>query len=295
MYFKFKLLHCNPGQVDNLQDTLFQLGAVSASLLEDIEAPIYEPTPGTTPYWQDSTMEALFDNFEIAKTTHDLLKSASWQTSSITEVVSEGWEKLTQEAINPMQFGEKLWIYPSWIIPDNITGSDVIIKLDPGLAFGTGNHSTTKMCLEWLDANNVNNMNGMDYGCGSGVLAIAALKLGASNMIALDLDPQALQATKQNALQNDITNNLSIVDATFDFTATNTQVDFILANILLTPLIELKPKFHALLKNNGKLVMTGILQEQLETILQHYQDLFTYKLHRDLDGWVLVELEKNHD
>ena len=289
MYYQFRLVNCAANRVDSLQETLFELGALSATLLEDLNAPIYEPLPGTTPYWDDGSMEILFDNYDSANIAQDLLKAAGWQCCAIEEVTSEGWEAITQAAIKPMQFGKKLWVCPSWMNVNESNSNDIIITLNPGLAFGTGNHGTTRMCLEWLETNNIAHQNGIDYGCGSGILAIAALKLGAKHVIAVDLDPQALQATLQNAIQNDVKSKLEI---TTKLSLPINPVDFIIANILLKPLLALKLDFYAALKPSGKLVMTGILQEQLSEILEYYNDLFEYNSVLKNDGWVLVEMRK---
>jgi ribosomal protein L11 methyltransferase len=188
-----------------------------------------------------------------------------------------------------MQFGERVWICPSWCdIPEP---GAVNIMLDPGLAFGTGTHPTTSLCLQWLDKADVEGKTVVDFGCGSGILAIAALKLGASKVIAIDIDPQALLATRDNAQRNNVADRL---DVYLPADQPDCQVDLVLANILAGPLKELSDIISSYCKTNGKLVMSGILEEQAELVIAQYSTLFTFDPIALEGEWVRLSATKNH-
>ena len=195
------------------------------------------------------------------------------------------WERAWIEHFQPMAFGKRLWIYPSWAeVPDD---GSVVLRLDPGLAFGTGTHPTTALCLEWLDAQNMQGKTVIDYGCGSGILAIAALLLGAQSAIGYDNDPQALTATKDNAEQNHCAEKLQMKLVETKGETIREQADVVLANILAGPLRELAPLIAPLVKPGGDLVLSGILAEQAEEVMAAYRTLgFGFETPAIREEWV---------
>jgi ribosomal protein L11 methyltransferase len=192
---------------------------------------------------------------------------------------------------HPLQFGEKLWIYPSnYDIPEKNPDDYVYIHLDPGLAFGTGTHPTTALCLEWLDQNPSKGLSVVDYGCGSGILAVAAVKLGAIHINATDIDPQALTATKDNMLRNDIP--VEKISCYLPEDCPQKEHDLVLANILCGPLIELFPTISSLTRSGGRLVLSGLLEEQQSDLIETYSALFTDFEVKSLDGWIRISATK---
>lgn len=282
----------NAEGVDFVSDTLMELGAVAVTFHETDGEEILEPLPGTEPLWKRTRVTGLFtQDFDLTRVlihlTHIL--PSEWNIEQKIELLGEqDWVRQTQQQTEPQQFGKRLWIYPSWIQPSE-NSENINLILDPGVAFGTGTHPTTRLCLEWLDQHGANYPVVIDYGCGSGILALAAIKLGAQMLWAIDHDPQALWSTQENAKNNNI--NLLQLKTALPDEIPDLKVDLILANILANPLIELKPRFKQLLKPNGILVMTGILQSQLKEIETCYQNDFIQrdcKIHGD---WVLVEYQ----
>ena len=184
----------------------------------------------------------------------------------------------------PQQFGNRLWIYPSWITPSKNSVTNMI--LDPGLAFGTGSHPTTSLCLNWLDNNLIPSQHIIDYGCGSGILAIAAALLGASKVYAVDNDPQAITATLSNMEKNKISNQS--IQTFCPEALPQVKVDLLIANILANPLIQLSEIFLTLIKPSGKIVLSGILEEQVEKVFYHYKSNFEFEKPQLNDGWALI-------
>lgn len=232
---------------------------------------IYEPLLDSTPLWQQVKISALFAEHTALQTLIDTLQQKFGKKiilASYSEIVADqAWERVWLQDFKPMCFGKKLWICPSAYEPPVKTA--VNIRLDPGLAFGTGTHPSTALCLQWLDGHLLQEKTVIDYGCGSGILAIAALKCGAKHVTAIDHDPQALNATLMNAEQNDIaTEKLTIVLPA----AVQLQepVDILLANILAQPLIDLAMYFRTLVKTGGHCVLAGILNEQSAAVRQAY-------------------------
>lgn len=264
---------------------LEDLGAVAISLTDAGDFPILEPLPGETPLWPEMKIQALFQDETLAylaeKTLQTHYKSI---TCNLSELPEQQWEQVWQVNAKPLCFGQRLWVCPSVTSPPVPEAVNII--LDPGLAFGTGSHPTTALCLQWLDKHNLNEKEVVDYGCGSGILGIAALKLGASTVYAIDIDPQALSATLQNAIQNELDlSKLKIGEMP------KKPVDVILANILLNPLIELKQTFLSLLKPGGMVVISGILKEQVASLQAAYEDVFEVCEVDHLEEWGLIFLQ----
>ena len=205
----------------------------------------------------------------------------------IETLEDQDWERVWMKDFHPIQFGEKLWIYPSnYEIPKNTPDNHTYIHLDPGLAFGTGTHPTTALCLEWLDQNSCKDLSAVDYGCGSGILAVAATKLGATHINATDIDPQALIATKDNMLRNNIP--VDKISCYLPDDCPQKEHDLVLANILCGPLIELFPIISSLTRSGGTLVLSGLLEEQQFDLIETYSALFTNFEVKSLDGWVRI-------
>lgn len=287
MWYQLQIEQCHRDDVDTLSNELEESGAVSITLTDKNDDPVLEPEPGTTPLWPDVIINALYSEEQTALDAQTLLAN-TWQglTMEITFIADKDWERVWMDDFKPQQFGQRLWICPSWIEPPEPDAVNLI--LDPGLAFGTGTHPTTSLCLSWLDNADLNNKTVIDYGCGSGILALAALKLGASLVYAVDIDPQALQATENNANTNHISKQQLVIDYP---PGLSTPVDLLIANILLGPLIALRDDFHSLLKENGILLLSGILSEQVPGLIEAYQHKFTHQQTRHSDGWSMLKFK----
>ncbi len=267
-------LTANQSHADAIGDEMLNLGALSVTLMDAKDVPILEPAPGETPLWNQVKMMFLFDMSIDPKQILQL-----WQQNELAKTTSEAkfelledkdWEREWMERFKPMKFGNKLWICPSWKPPVDPNGVNIL--LDPGLAFGTGTHPTTALCLEWLDSIDVEGKTLIDYGCGSGILAIAALKLGASKVYAVDIDPQALIATRENANRNQINEERLVID--YPEQLDIEPVDILIANILAGPLKELSKTLTKHCKINGQIALSGILDAQAEETLRAYETYF---------------------
>ena len=255
-----------------ISETAENLGAVSITLSDAADVPVLEPLPNETPLWDEIIITMLFreeDSAALEALKVQLTEQKSeWQISHIRQetLKDQQWERVWMNDFHPMQFGKNLWIYPSWSEMPN--DDSVKIKLDPGLAFGTGTHPTTAMCLEWLDQNPPVDQNVIDFGCGSGILAIAAIKLGAKHVLATDIDPQALTATKSNQVNNEVSEEQITCYLPDDMP--ESKADLMLANILCGPLVSLAPELCGSTKQGGQVVLSGILKEQQEVLEQTY-------------------------
>ena len=282
--FQLQISECPRDEIDLLSDKLEAAGALSVTLTDQYDDPILEPAPGAAPLWPHVVMQALFADTADAEQAGSLLSATHPGLNySIKTLPEQDWERACLDQFHPQQFGSRLWICPSWHTPPDPDGVNLI--LDPGLAFGTGSHATTSLCLTWLDKANVTNKQVIDYGCGSGILALAALKLGAAHVHAVDIDDQALLATQNNATSNGI---LAAQLTVSQPESLETQVDLLLANILLAPLLTLKSRFRALLKKDGTLVVSGLLAEQVPALIEAYQADFIHYESVIHNGWALV-------
>lgn len=272
-----------------ISELFHQSGAIAVTFHNAGQQPIFEPELQTTPLWNKTQVIGLFDaNADIKILLQQLKKNVSQEVfhSQRIEILSEkDWIREYQQNFQPLKFGKNLWVCPSWHkIPDNHA---VNIILDPGLAFGTGTHATTALCLEWLEANIKNSEVVIDYGCGSGILAIAALKLGAKQSYAIDIDPQALTAVETNRSSNQLSTTQLL--AFFPQHLPIIKVDILIANILAKPLIELAETFSSLIKSQGKLVLSGILLEQVTEVCAVYQPWFKFSPPIYKDEWARLE------
>jgi ribosomal protein L11 methyltransferase len=266
---------------ERISDFLEQAGAVSITWKATDEEALFEPDLDTTPLWQRVSVSALFlENTATTDLVRDLQHEFGQEAlldCRFKAVPDKVWERVWLDDFQAMRFGQRLWVCPTVIEPPDPTG--IIIRLDPGLAFGTGTHPSTALCLEWIEAHLQPQQTVIDYGCGSGILAIAALKCGASEVFAIDHDVQALEATAANTLLNSILPEK--IKILLNSNVKNIKVDVLIANILAKPLIDLAKDFKQLIKKGGCCVLAGILSEQVESVLQHYVE----------QGFNLVEIQ----
>lgn len=271
-----------------LAERLEQAGAASVTFQDDADQPLYEPAPGETPLWQRTRVVGLFPAQTDTDALIDHLRAAlaprPLPPYRLEALEDKDWVRAWMDEFKPMRFGERLWIVPSWSEPPD--PSAVNLLLDPGLAFGTGTHPTTRLCLEYLDAHPPVGRDVVDYGCGSGVLAVAAARLGAARVWAVDNDPQALTATQENAERNGVGDRLSVhLPERFAPVAT----DLVLANILANPLIALAPRIAGLLRPGGALVLSGLLAEQGEAVRAAYAPWIDFRPTAHNEQWIRLD------
>ncbi|RJG13292.1 50S ribosomal protein L11 methyltransferase [Pseudomonas cavernicola] len=280
-------LAISPEQAETYEDALLGVGAVSVTFMDAEDQPIYEPDLGTTPLWSHTHLLALFeaDTDEANLLAHlELLTGTPLPPHQFERIEDQDWERSWMDNFQPMRFGQRLWIVPSWHAapePDAVN-----LLLDPGLAFGTGTHPTTALCLEWLDGQSLQGCTVLDFGCGSGILAIAALLLGAKQAVGTDIDPQALEASRDNAGRNGIDPALFPLYLPADLPQQPAEV--VVANILAGPLVQLAPQITSLVQTNGRLALSGILAEQAEEVRAAYSDAFELDPTAEKDGWVRI-------
>jgi ribosomal protein L11 methyltransferase len=289
VWFQLKIEHCPNQEIEQLSDELVEFGALSVMLTDKNDNPVLEPEPGTTPLWPEVIIQALFGEVFQAQYTRDhLTQTRPSLTCSLEVLEDKDWERVWMDDFKPQRFGQRLWICPTWSTPPEPEAVNLI--LDPGLAFGTGTHPTTALCLIWLEQANLKEKSIIDYGCGSGILSLAALKLGAAEVYAVDIDQQALQATQNNASANELDRHKLIISRP---DALDKPVDLIIANILLAPLTTLKERFQQLLKPEGMLIVSGLLEEQATVLRDTYNSLFTPVHEEKLNGWSLLAFVRN--
>lgn len=286
--FAMDLEKLNPDRVEAI---FARHGAHSITFTDCGDRPVLEPAAGESPLWHDTRITGLFSpDVDFAMLRDDLQRSLaidSLPSHEIEEIEDRAWEHEWLKDFRPMQFGERLWICPSDM---TVTDKDaVIVHLDPGLAFGTGTHATTALCLEWLESLSPENATMLDYGCGSGVLAIAALRLGCASVSAIDIDPQAVSATCNNSRHNGVQQRLIVTSSDRDIDG---RFDIVIANILAGPIIELAESIACRVNNNGSLALSGILSSQVDDVLRAYQSwiCFDEPVFRDQDGQTWARL-----
>jgi ribosomal protein L11 methyltransferase len=280
-------------QQPRAEEALGDLGALSITLRDaDAETPdeqaIFEPGVGELPLWPTITLDALFDEHAdrrgLAAALGDLLPWLEPDQLNFRDVADQDWERAWMDQFKPMAFGRRLWIYP-WNIEPPVDGDSVVVRLDPGLAFGSGTHPTTALCLEWLDGLDLAGQSITDYGCGSGILAIAALKLGASAAIGIDNDPQALTASADNAARNGVVDRLALF---LPEDHPGRVTDVFVANILAGPLDALAPIFAAAAKPGAPFAISGILAGQQDELLARYEEWFEELRADRREDWVRI-------
>ena len=286
-------VECSSEELEQTEDILLALGAFSLTIADARDEPIYEPLPGDTPVWSYSTVTGLFDQSRSLEDLYDdLVKNLpEHQVSTIRreQLEDQVWEWVFFDRYQPIRFGRRLWVCPGWHEPPQPDACNVI--LDPGIAFGTGSHATTALCLEFLDAHPPVDKEVIDYGCGSGILAIAAFKLGARQLHCIDIDPQALKATEDNAHRNRI--DPGLLNISTPDKLQQQPVDYLMANILSGPLIDLQEQFAKLCKPGARLLLSGILENQADSVCDAYSGNFQLDAVKIRDGWCLVTGTRN--
>jgi ribosomal protein L11 methyltransferase len=271
---------------ERVEEACFEFGALAVSYTDQRDDPILEPAPGEFRLWPHSRLQALFP-FDtspqelVAGLSHVLRVPAERLT--VATLADKVWEREWLRDFHPMCFGRRLWVSPHHAHVH--TQDAVVVRLDPGLAFGTGTHATTAMCLSWLDENAAAGQLAIDYGCGSGVLAVAAVKLGARASYAYDIDPQALTATHDNAAANGVADQVHVVSKDAELPA---NADILLANILCGPLCELAPRFAALTRPGGRIVLAGLLEAQASEVTRAHAPWFDIAPFASRDGWTAL-------
>jgi ribosomal protein L11 methyltransferase len=287
-------LDCAPVQVESLETLLQDSGAVAVTLEDNADQPVLEPAVGETPLWlktrltglypADSDMAAILDRFPA-----ELLDGCNPRVEILED---KDWEREWMQHYRPMQFGNRLWVCPSWLAPPEPEAINLL--LDPGLAFGTGTHPTTALCLAELDGMTLDGQRVVDYGCGSGILAVAALKLGAAEALGVDNDPQALVASRDNASRNGIAETRFPVALPGDYDASRWlgSADTVIANILAGPLMALSTTLLPCLKPGGTLLLSGLLATQAPALIEHYAPDIHLRIAGEREGWVCLRGER---
>lgn len=281
------LFETDQQQASQLETALNETGALAVSLFDAGDQPLLEPEPGKALLWNNIRVVGLFD----AETpTGEIVNQLSARFGDklpgfkLEILEDKDWVKEWMDQFQPIQFAEKLWICPSWQQPPDPDAANIM--LDPGLAFGTGTHATTALCLEWLGTTALDDCSVIDYGCGSGILGIGALLLGCNRLWATDIDPLALETTAENARRNAIDDGQIEISLPQDCRADAS--DLLLANILAGPLVELAPTLAALVKHQGKIALSGILESQSGQVLNAYRQWFEFDPVVEREGWVLL-------
>ena len=277
-------------QVEALEDWLFARGALSVTLEDEADQPLLEPGPGETPLWDAVCVTALFaGDHDVAPLLQavptELVKSMA---EAPVLVADREWSRVWEDQFHPLRMGERLWICPSWTPPPDPDAINIL--LDPGLAFGTGTHPTTAMCLRALDAGIAPGVRLVDYGCGSGILGIAAARLGAGAVLGVDNDPQAMTASRDNAHRNQVpeTTFTAVLPDDAAISSWAGSAEWVVANILAGPLVDLVPVLTALLAPGGRLLLAGLLAEQAEVVIAAYGPTVELAVADQQEEWVLL-------
>ena len=284
-------IHADASYAEALSESLLEHGALSVDMLDadadtpDEQAIFGEPGEPVSSVWQHNLVNALFENSasvaQIMQTSCASLGISPIPSYKIDKLEESDWVRLTQAQFDPIRISQRLWIVPTWHVPTY--SAAINITLDPGLAFGTGSHPTTRLCLRWLD-NHLNNGEAvLDYGCGSGILAIAAMKLGASRSVGVDLDPQAVLASRDNAIANQVSAEFYLPD-----NVTLSEYDVVVANILTNPLRALAPLLAGVTKASGRIALSGVLSEQADEVIRIYAQWFEMGSTEVEDGWACL-------
>lgn len=299
--------------MDELEDFLWDQGAVSVTAEDAGDEPLFEPAPEETPLWEEIRVTGLFESSTDVAALKSGLEQAGFQLLGVEEILDRAWEREWLTRFKPMQFGKRLWICPStYELPEQ---DKVVVHLDPGLAFGTGTHATTNLCLSWLDSQDLEGKTLMDYGCGSGILAIAAALLGCTRVFGIDNDPQALTASRNNCEKNRVEDRITLFQPSFfqpscfqpkgsdlenpheikqsdenknENKGEHETVDYLVANILAKPLLDLKERLLSYLHKGSHIALCGIMDSQKEWVLDAYKEDVEFEPVKELEGWVLL-------
>jgi ribosomal protein L11 methyltransferase len=278
-----------------VEAALAEIGAASISFSDRGDEPVLEPKPGEFRLWGDTLVRALFDQSHDAATALHALASRIGPhitaNASVRAVPDIQWERVWENDWKSMRFGRRLWVCPT-SAPAPEDSAAAIVRLDPGLAFGTGTHPTTALCLQVLDSLPLSGRSVIDYGCGSGILGLAALKLGAASVIAVDIDPQAMLATRENAIRNGVSALIETRAVSEPEPAELEPADCVLANILAGPLVELAPVLTAACRRNGDLILSGLLKTQAYEVKAAYGASFDFVQVVGRDDWCCIHARR---
>ena len=277
-------INASASTAEKIGEIMEECGALSVTFLDSKDTPIFEPMPGETRLWGETDVMGLWRADADMDIALSYLRNELGDFKYKLEALEEkDWEREWMDNFHPMKFGQRLWICPSW---RDIPEPDAVnVMLDPGLAFGTGTHPTTALCLQWLDGLDLIGKTVIDYGCGSGILGIAALKLGADKVIGVDIDPQAIEASRINAERNGVSGQLELHLAG---AAKLPVADVLVANILAGPLQQLAPTISALVKPSGLLALSGLLIEQQHSVIEAYQQEFQQFEVVEQEQWMRI-------
>lgn len=287
-------LDADPATASTLEDALLEVGAAAVTMEDNADQPVYEPGVGETPVWQHTRVTGLFTaDTDMTATLAELQGHYGQELPPLRIEILEDrdWIREWMDSYHPIQCGERLWICPSWREP--VDPKAVNLLLDPGLAFGTGTHPTTWLCMQWLDQQELSGLTVIDYGCGSGILGIAALLLGAQKVIAVDNDPQALLATRDNARRNNIDDS-RIECLLPEQLPSELRGDVMVANILAGPLTSLAPNLAATLIAGGPICLSGILHSQAKELMNCYSQWFDELNLTTKEEWVRISGSRNN-
>ncbi len=283
-------LDARPDELEKLENLMLATGSVAVTMEDNANQPVLEPGVGQTPLWLQTRLTGLYPadadmDAVLAKFPAGLIEFANTRVEILED---KDWEREWMQHYQPMQFGKSLWVCPSWIEPPDPEATNLL--LDPGLAFGTGTHPTTALCLTELAGMKLQGTNVVDYGCGSGILGVAALLLGAAGVLAVDNDPQALDATIDNGKRNSIDpSTLEVfLPEQVDFEVHTGNADVVIANILAGPLVGLSDTLYSLLKPGGSLLLSGLLEKQAVELCAHYEPWVKLVVAGEKDGWVCL-------
>ncbi len=278
----------NENLAPRIADFFDNLGAVSVTYMDAEDEPVYEPAIGETKIWSNTEVIALYeidvDPVLIKTRLYAQFKADQMHNYRHEIIEDQEWERAWMEFYKPMKFAEKLWVCPT--DQEQYETGTVCLTLDPGLAFGTGTHPTTALCLEWLASHELAGKTVIDYGCGSGILAVAGILLGAKIALAVDIDPQAITATQSNALKNKVADKVACY---LPEQFTPIQADLVLANILAKPLIDMAEQISNLVAPGSQLVLSGILYEQAESVMNAYQKYIIFNPPVQQEDWIRLD------
>ncbi len=281
------------GEAALIELLLESLGALSVTITDAGDEPILEPPPGDTHLWRETRVTGLFDatidREKLYSTISQALGRDVGERLALEALADQDWERAWLDRFEPMRFGDRLWVRPSGFQVDEPEAT--IVDLDPGLAFGTGTHPTTSLCLRWLDQHDIRDQRVIDFGCGSGILGIAALKLGARSVVAIDHDPQALQASADNAERNQCR---ALLDIRHGSDAPPPSADLVIANILASTLTELRERIGSLVEPGGNLLLSGILDTQVDAVTSAYAQDFVFMPPAGESDWVMLHAIRRH-
>lgn len=284
-------VHTTEKHAEPVSDMLMSWGAQAVSFVDAHDTPIYEPMPGEVIYWANTVVVGLFDAEQNMDKVIRKLEQVSLFKHGVQykleQLEDKDWEREWMDNFHPIRFGQRLWVCPSWReIPDPTA---VNVMLDPGLAFGTGTHPTTALCMEWLDSQDLTDSLVVDFGCGSGILGIAALKLGGKRVVGIDIDPQAIEASTANAARNGVAGQIELY---LPKDQPKLEADVVVANILAGPLAELSQIISAYVRPGGLLALSGILESQAQSVINAYSNEFTFDPIAVKEEWVRLSARK---